>query len=235
MRRIPPSSTEKTAVLSPDASAPLLRFGVEAHRGTLQVRLDPAPPDGTPIQWTQHGTPIQGQASRSLSLANLTPEDTDLYFALIGPASAPSRSQAFMVVVMPGHPLLNFSARGRVADGQPLTAGFVIGRVPGPANPRRYLIRAIGPSLERFGVKEFVADPVASLHRRNTLLELERLDSDGETARQLGSRTGAAALMPGARDFVAVAELPPGAYSLVVRGGKGSGEVLVEIYEIPAF
>lgn len=219
--------------LSRDSAAPARRFALESGRAELVVRLDGEPAAGESIQWTQNGTPIDGQTGSALRLANLTPGDTDLYFAEIATPAGRTRSQAFVVAVYPSQSLRNQSARGRVAPEQPLTVGFVIGRESGPLRPRRYLLRVIGPSLTRFGVAKPLAQPSVGLSRRGTNCE-SLLQRDPALLAAATQAAGAFSLNADAGDFAALADLPPGVYSLTVTAsGDVTGEVLAEIFEIP--
>ena len=238
MRRMAPRSEAAVPTISRDAGEPMLRFQVEMTRGSLVVQLAPAPAGGedVAIQWTQNGTPIKGETGTALHLAALTADDGDVYYALLRSASGETRSQSFLVVVVSGNPLLNFSMRGLVVgSAKPLIAGFVVGRAAGPIKNKRYLIRVVGTSLRRFGVTETLSHPVAALHRGKVKYrELVQSDEQIALAREWEPKVGAFALEANATEIVGVVDLPPGPYSLVVTGGEGeSGEVLLEIYEIP--
>ena len=239
MRRMAPRSEAAVPTISRDAGEPMLRFQVEMTRGSLVVQLAATPQgdEGVAIQWTQNGTPIKGQTGTAMHLAALTPDDGDVYYAILRSASGESRSQSFMVVVIPGNPLLNFSTRGFVVGStKPLIAGFVVGRAAGPIKNKRYLIRVVGASLRRFGVAETLSYAAAALHRGKVKYrDLVRSDEQVALAREWEPKVGAFALEADSMETVAVVDLPPGPYSVVVIGGEGeSGEVLLEIYEIPA-
>jgi hypothetical protein len=81
------------------------------------------------------------------------------------------------------------------------------------------------------GVTGVVADPVLELYSgANKIAEND--DWTGTQAVQLAAQVGAFALTAGSRDAVLLATLPPGGYTLQVRGKTGGGEVIVEVYEI---
>lgn len=131
--------------------------------------------------------------------------------------------------------LINLSTRGNVGtDADKLIAGFVITG----ADSRRVLIRAIGPTLEAFGVSRALAEPKLELF--NSRAQLQRLGETWSLAREPGAlraaatATGAFALADDSRDAALVATLPPGAYTVQVSGaGNATGAALVEIYEVP--
>lgn len=232
MRRMPQAEIFAPAI-SRRASDPVLRLPVEMNRGRVTLTL--VAPEGAegPIQWTQNGTPIRGETGPTLHLTGLNPDDSDLYYALLGPAAAAVRSQAAMVVVLPGNAVVNYSTRGEVAPGRPLIAGWFVARGAGIGKPKRYLLRAIGAGLKKFGVVQTVTRPTVTLHRRGMpCSELLQTDQP-EFAREAAAKVGAFALDEPHTEFVAVADLAPGSYSVVVNGnGQETGEVMIEIYEL---
>jgi hypothetical protein len=93
------------------------------------------------------------------------------------------------------------------------------------------MIRAVGPGLTPLGVTNVVADPIIELYSgANKIAEND--DWSGAQAAELAAQVGAFALTAGSRDSVLLATLPPGAYTLQVRGKTGGGEVIVEVYEV---
>jgi hypothetical protein len=124
----------------------------------------------------------------------------------------------------------NLSSRGTVMSGDNvLINGFV---VTGPGT-KTVVVRALGPSLSNFGLANVLADPVLTVY-----------DSSGEmVASNDNWQTGAGAtfieengLAPDNPSEAAavVANLAPGAYTVVVTGNNSSeGISLAEVYEIP--
>ncbi|MDB6094501.1 MAG: hypothetical protein JWM32_2063 [Verrucomicrobia bacterium] len=235
LRRMDAVYPRTTEILALDAGLAPRRYCAEVGRGSVSVRLDPEVIKPLAIQWTQNGKPIPGAVLPELCLVNLSFDDSDLYYASISTAAGEIRSQAFVLVVMPANPLLNFSCRGFVTPDHPLIPGFVIGKAGALAHPGRYLFRALGPALASRGIESGLAHPRFKLFSRGS----ERADLlvatlSEEEVHRLAARAGAASIDKGASDAVGVAELAAGPYSLVVTGGPGEqGEVLVEIYELP--
>ncbi len=160
-----------------------------------------------------------------------------------GPAAGPGGSTGMVLVEVyeildatetPGaRRLANLSARGPVAAGAPLIAGFVIN---GTA-PQRVLVRGIGPGLGAFGVPGTLANPVLTLFRGGTVLKTNDdwfRDPDANLIRDAAAKVGAFALGATSLDAAVLLYLDPGAYTAQVSGfANGSGTALVEIYEAP--
>lgn len=127
--------------------------------------------------------------------------------------------------------LVNLSSRHRVGAGSDvLIAGFYVAGT----GAKRLLIRAVGPGLAAFGVTGVLADP-----------QLEVFDAGGvrragndnweATLAATFAQVAAFPLPSGSRDAAVVVELSAGSgYTAHVAGvGGGTGEALVEIYELP--
>jgi predicted outer membrane lipoprotein len=125
--------------------------------------------------------------------------------------------------------LANISTRGFVntADNA-MIGGFIV--VPPGSGFTALVIRAIGPSLAAFGVTNALADPVLELH-----------DSNGGSFTNDNWRDDPnAALIPASLqpkdplESATYQTLPPGAYTVIVRGANNTtGVGLVEVYALP--
>lgn len=125
--------------------------------------------------------------------------------------------------------LVNISARNFAGTGEDiLIAGFTIA---GTA-PKTVLIRAIGPTLAAFGVSETLADPKLEVYSSAT--KINENDTWAPGLAPTFASVGAFALTNGSKDAALVVSLPPGGgYTVQVSGADGgTGEVLVEIYEV---
>jgi hypothetical protein len=124
--------------------------------------------------------------------------------------------------------LANISTRGSVQAGDAvMIGGFVL---DGDATAR-VLVRAIGPSLAQFGVRDSLSDPALEIHDGNGAL-LRRNDDWRATQEAAIRATG----MPPGNDAEAaiLMDLMPGAYTAIVVGENGaSGVGLVEIFGLP--
>jgi|GEM_PF-1778891 len=130
-----------------------------------------------------------------------------------------------------GGRLTNLSARSVVSpDGGALIAGF---NLTGTGT-RRLLIRAVGPSLEAFGLEGVLSDPRLDLYSAGGATPLAtNLDWSPALAENF-RQVGAFALREGSRDAAFVVTLPAGSYTAQVGSTNGaSGIALVEIYELP--
>ncbi|MCF3650090.1 hypothetical protein [Synoicihabitans lomoniglobus] len=132
--------------------------------------------------------------------------------------------------------LINVSARNFAGtDAETLVAGFVIDG----NTPKRLLIRGVGPTLaSKFGLTGVLPDPQLEVHTR-----INDTDTVVATNDNWGTEPGVtdAAQLAGAftldadsNDAAIIATLPAGAYTVHVAGTNGgTGEALIEIYELP--
>lgn len=123
--------------------------------------------------------------------------------------------------------LQNISTRLQVGSGDSLAiGGFII--VGTGAKP--VLVRAIGPSLANAGVAGALGDPTLDLVNGSG----DSLVSDDDWVDSPQQQQIAAALPPKDNsESSAIAALPPGAYTALVRGyNDGTGVGLVEIYDL---
>ena len=126
--------------------------------------------------------------------------------------------------------LVNVSARNRVGTGDDiLIAGFVLDGAGG----KRLLIRAVGPTLSGFGVQGTLVDPKLEVYNSAGVKLTEDDNWDAALASTFTS-VGAFQLQAGSRDAALVTTLPAGSYTVQVKGADGgTGEALIEIYELP--
>ena len=121
-------------------------------------------------------------------------------------------------------PLLNFATRGQVGTGDnALIGGFVVRGT----QPVQVLVRATGPSLSAFGVTGALADTTLDVYSGQTLMGSN--DDWRSTQQAAISATGLAPLND--RESAVLLTVPPGSYTMVVRGkGAATGVGLVETY-----
>jgi hypothetical protein len=136
---------------------------------------------------------------------------------------------------VPTGALLNLSTRTRLNGGAVVIAGFVVDE-----RPRAVLVRAIGPGLARFNVPGAHPDPWLTVKRNGqTIVGNDDWTNQADRAlvEAIAARVGAFPLEQGSYDAAQFVILPPGAYTVHVGSDRSdvfSGEVLVEIYSVPA-
>jgi hypothetical protein len=120
-----------------------------------------------------------------------------------------------------------------------LVSGFA---VEAGTQPKKLILRAIGPSLAMFGVTSPVRAPVLRIFDSKgqpytngyvypAVVGGPTYESD--LAESL-ARTGAFPIPAGTRDAVLMMPFLPGSYTAQVTSGDGTaGTVLLEIYEVP--
>ena len=127
--------------------------------------------------------------------------------------------------------LLNISTRLRVQTGENvLIGGFVITGT----DPKRVIIRGIGPSLSAVGITNALQDPTLELHQGGPTLVTNdnwKMRQDGTSQQAEVEATG----IPPANDLESaiVATLNPGAYTAILAGkNDGVGIGLIEAYDL---
>ncbi|WP_414660161.1 hypothetical protein [Horticoccus sp. 23ND18S-11] len=133
-----------------------------------------------------------------------------------------------------GSRLVNLSTRGTVGTGENIMiAGFSVGG----DTPIKLLIRAVGPSLARFGVTDPIALPTMGLSNSTSgpiYPGGSWSTSNHAELRAAAVRAGAFPLDEGSRDSAWIRTVPPGNWFVQVFGYESSqGAGLVEVYEVP--
>ena len=130
----------------------------------------------------------------------------------------------------------NISTRGLVQTGDNvMIGGFIIQGI----QPKRVIVRAIGPELSQYGVPNSLPDPTLELHGANGALIASNdnwmttiiggiITQDQVTAIH---DSGHAPTDP--RESAMIVDLPPGNYTAIVRGKNIIiGVALVEVYDL---
>lgn len=130
--------------------------------------------------------------------------------------------------------LVNASTRAYVGTGDDiLVPGFVV-YGEGQA---RLLIRAVGPSLNAFGVLDTLTNPRITLFCNGDIIATnEDWESAGTNIADASAVVGAFALAEGSLDAALLVSLEAGNYTVAVEGNAPAptGTVLFEIYLAPA-
>jgi len=126
--------------------------------------------------------------------------------------------------------LVNLSSRIRVTGGD-ATRAVVAGFVVTGTTTKQVLVRAIGPGLAGFGIRDALGQPRLQLRDSTGRLvaENEGWTSSGEMT-AASDRVGASRLNPGSRDAALLVALAPGAYTAQVTA-NGNGIALIEVYD----
>jgi hypothetical protein len=186
-------------------------------------------------------------ANGHLTLTTASQSTLDLGFtngAVSGTVTSPAGVTTLLTGATDGlagsERLANLSARGGVAPGAPLIAGFVVTG----ATPKQVLIRAAGPALAAapFNLTGALADPALQLWQGSTVVaENDNWSTSSVSAAAITTAAAGAGAFPfreGSLDAALLTTLAPGAYSVQVAAGATSvaspGIALVEIYEILA-
>lgn len=123
--------------------------------------------------------------------------------------------------------IVNISTRGKVQTGDNvMIGGFIIGG----DRPTKVIVRAIGPSLIRYGVSGVLQDPMLALHDGNGSL----IFTNDNWRSSQGTEIVASTIPPSNdKESAIVATLKPGNYTAIVRGaGNSSGVALIEVYNL---
>lgn len=96
--------------------------------------------------------------------------------------------------------------------------------------PKHVIVRAIGPSLSRFGIPNFLPDPILELHGPGAFQTITNNNWRDTQETQIK-----ASGIPPTNDLESAIDitLPPGAYTGIVRGNGGSNGIgLIEVYDL---
>jgi hypothetical protein len=176
------------------------------------------------------------QASESAIIATLQPGN---YTAIVrGKNSTAGVALVEVYDLSPGTTSIlgNISTRDFVQTGNNvMIGGFIIQG----AQPKRVIVRAIGPELTQFGITDALADPTLELHNGTGALIAS---NDNWQTTQIGGiitsdqvsaiqNSGKAPTQ--ASESAIIATLQPGNYTAIVRGKNNTtGVALVEVYDL---
>jgi hypothetical protein len=122
---------------------------------------------------------------------------------------------------------INFSTRMRVQTGDNVgIGGFIITGT----NPKRVLVRALGPSLANFGLTDVLVNPELELRGPNGFL----LTNDEWRDPNQEAAISATGLAPANfHESAILSMLNPGAYTAIIKGlSDTSGVGLIEVYDL---
>ena len=234
------SAAAALAVTVPTPAGPVItaqpqsRYLAAGSTATLAVT---ATGSGLSYQWRKDGTAIAGATAATYALAAADAATMGFYSVDVANAAATTRSDVAIVTVAVGGTsrLVNVSTRGYVPAGGSLTPGFVL---QGSA-AKSLVIRAVGPTLDAFGVGGALADPVMDVIPLGATAAVATNDNWGGSAALSAAfgKVGAFALAASSsRDASVETSLPAaGATGYTVRIAsklpEASGVALAEVYD----
>jgi hypothetical protein len=193
-------------------------------------------------QWKKNGADLAGATTATLTLSDVAAADTGFYSVTIWGDGGQIESDTAILTVATGAAsrLTNLSTRGFVATGDTLTTGFVW-RGSGTKN---LLIRAIGPTLTRFGLPGALGNPRLEIIADGASSPLFANDDwSASPAPQhvvaAAAAVGAFALDASSRDAAVLVTLAPNAARshtarITASDATAQGVVLAEVYDTDA-
>lgn len=125
--------------------------------------------------------------------------------------------------------LVNLSSRLQVEHGD-ASHTVVVGFVISGTAPQPVLVRAVGPGLRAFGIKDALTNPTLTV--RDSTGQVVATNSgwnNNSVISAVTQQVGAFALAFGSHDAALLLNLAPGAYTATVDGTKGTA--LIEVYD----
>lgn len=161
----------------------------------------------------------------------LAPDDIagaqNLYGAPTNPSPTPTATPTATPVDRVSH-LANISTRMNVGtNDNVLIGGFIISG----SQPKKLILRAIGPSLAATGLPDTMSDPTLELYASDGRKIAENDDWQSSAQAPQIAATGIAPTAQ--KESALIATVPAGSYTAVLRGsGNTQGIAIVEAYEL---
>ncbi len=193
-------------------------------------------------QWKRGSTALPGATNATFTLTNSATADTGSYTVDVTNPTGTTTSAAVGLTVIPAAEpgyMTNLSIRSAAGTGaQTLTVGFALGGPLDATFDRELMMRAVGTSLNRFGLTGTLPDPKVTLYSGTSTRAfadnywegLQPTATDGFSA-----RFGAFPLTTGSLDAALVlSTLTRGAYTIQATSAVAgqSGIVLAEVYDL---
>jgi hypothetical protein len=161
--------------------------------------------------------------------------DPDSYTAIVGGENGGTGVglvEAYDLDQSAASELANISTRGLVGtESNVLIGGFILGS--GSENSS-VVLRAIGPSLTKFGIAGALADPTLEIHDVNGAIVQSNDNWKDNSAEDQATLTSNGLAPMDDLESAIVGSLPPGPYTAIVAGsGNTTGVGLVEVYHLP--
>jgi hypothetical protein len=169
-------------------------------------------------------------------IVNLPPGNYTAIVRGVANTTGVALAEVYDLSPAPNSLLGNISTRSFVQTGDNVMIGGVI--VQG-TQPRRVIVRAIGPELTQYGVPNPLADPTLELHDSTGALiasndNWQHTIIGGIITSDQVAAIRASGHAPGdPSESAIIANLPPGNYTAIVRGvNNTTGVALVEVYDL---
>ena len=202
--------------------------GITIHVYGLDVWLDLIRVLGQPLRYGFVNTTVPAQDQSGVN------PDTYLFWDDIHPTTgghhqlASEANRLLSGQIAPLAKAINISTRGMVGTGEDvLIAGFIIGG----SQPKKVIVRALGPTLGTLGVSGALTDPTITVINNSNVVASNDDWRDTQEAQIAASGVAPRSDLESA----VIAILPPGSYSAVLSGKNGgTGIGLVDVYELDA-
>lgn len=200
--------------------------------GFLTLSVEASGEGSLQYQWRLNGEAITGRTGFALILTQITQADAGLYDVVITSPEGFRVSAATELVVNPttttGRAFTTLSTRAVIAQDRELFLPF---RIEGSGD-KTLLLRAVGPTLQDFGLSNVMLDPRIRLvdELGYPVAANDDWSSDANAIINANNAVGAFGLRTESKDAALVTMLPPGNYVAIIEG-TGPGVVLAELYE----
>ncbi len=215
------------------ANAPVITTAPAPQRANVgrpaSIAVTVADPVGATFQWSFKGTPIAGATNSSIFIERASLGDAGTYSVVVTNGLGSARGETTLAVVE-APVLVNLSTRAFVEGGdRTLIVGFVVDRY------KNLTVRAVGPTLTRFGVAAPLADPQLAVYDATGKLLSENDNWNDAPGAPSTLQTGFT-LPERSKDAAYPANASgAGAYTMHVTSVDGArGVALGEIYEDPS-
>jgi hypothetical protein len=175
-------------------------------------------------------------ASESAIIADLQPGNYTAIVSGVNNTTGVGLVEVYDLNPGAGSTLGNISTRSFVQTGEHVMIGGFIVQGSGA---KRVIIRAIGPELTQFGIRDALANPRLELHNRTGALIASNDNWQTTilggiiTRNQVGDIQNSGHAPTEASESAIIANLPPGNYTAIVRGvSNTTGVALVEVYDL---
>jgi hypothetical protein len=176
-----------------------------------------------------------GDPRESAMIVNLPPGNYTAIVRGVANTTGVALAEVYDLSPAPNSLLGNISTRSFVQTGDNVMIGGVI--VQG-TQPKRVIVRAIGPELTQYGVPNPLADPTLELHDSTGALIASNDNWQHTIIGGIITRDQVQDIMNSGHaptepsESAIIADLPPGNYTAIVRGvNNTTGVALVEVYD----